>query len=173
MLADNYRLMAEYNQWMNRKLLDAAGQLTKAELKRDSGAFFHSILGTLNHLMVGDIIWLQRFAGHPAGAALQGIKDLPCPTTLSQILHDDLSELAPRRRWLDDCITEFCGGLSDADLAYELEYRNTKGVVHNRRFAYLLQHLFNHQTHHRGQLSTLLSQRGVDIGETDLLGVMP
>ena len=173
MLAENYRLMAEYNRWMNSKLLDAAGQLTQAELKRDSGAFFNSILGTFNHLMVGDIIWLQRFAEHPAGEPLQGVRDINRPAALSQMLHDNLSSLAQQRRQLDVMICEFCTQLTDEDLAHELEYKNTKGVAFSRRFAYLMQHFFNHQTHHRGQLSTLFSQRGVDIGETDLLGVMP
>ncbi len=173
MLAENYRLMAEYNRWMNSKLLDAAGQLTQAELKRDSGAFFNSILGTFNHIMVGDIIWLQRFAEHPSAAVLQTVRAFQRPATLSQLLYEDLSSLAKQRRQLDSMICEFCEGLTDADLSVELEYRNTKGVAFNRRFAYLMQHFFNHQTHHRGQLSTLFSQRGVDIGETDLLGVMP
>ncbi|WP_261844407.1 DinB family protein [Aliamphritea ceti] len=173
MLTDNYRLMAEYNHWMNSKLLDAASQLSSAELKRDSGAFFNSIMGTFNHLMVGDIIWLQRFAEHPASDVLNSVRDIQRPATLSQMLHDDLSQLSPQRRQLDKMICEFCSQLNDADLMLELEYKNTKGIAFKRRFAYLLQHFFNHQTHHRGQLTTLFSQRGVDVGETDLLGVMP
>ena len=66
MLLSQFLLMADYNQWMNTRLYDAAAKLSAAELERDRGAFFGSILGTLNHLAVTDIMWLQRFSAHPS-----------------------------------------------------------------------------------------------------------
>ena len=79
----HFALLADYNQWMNRKLYAAAGTLDAEALARDRGAFFGSILGTLNHLVVADTIWLKRFAAHPAHArALDALAEVPSPTAL-------------------------------------------------------------------------------------------
>jgi uncharacterized damage-inducible protein DinB len=173
-LKEHFELMATYNRWMNIKIYEAAGTLEQTELARDRGAFFGSILGTLNHIVVGDTIWLNRFATHPAfGSALKDVTDLPSPQSLSEILFEDFRALSERRAWLDRQIIDWVSALSDDDLNAVLRYHNTKGVSANRRFSSLLQHFFNHQTHHRGQVSTLLSQAGVDIGVTDLLALIP
>jgi uncharacterized damage-inducible protein DinB len=179
--ASHVRLMAEYNSWMNDKLYAAAASLPETALAEDRGAFFGSILGTLNHLAVGDTIWLKRFADHPhdpAGAghpALQPLRDVPLPSGLDVQLCANLAELAERRRWLDGIIGTWATALTEAELGPEclLHYANTKGVVHNKEFFSVLMHFFNHQTHHRGQASTLLSQAGADIGVTDLLALIP
>ena len=173
-LGTNFELMAAYNQWMNEKIYGAARGLEQTELAKDRGAFFGSILGTLNHIVVGDTIWLKRFAMHPTfSIALKEVVDLPSPNKLNDILFEDFAALAERRVWLDNHIIGWVGTLSDEDLNVVLRYQNTKGVPANRRFSSLLQHFFNHQTHHRGQVSTLLSQAGVDIGVTDLLALIP
>jgi uncharacterized damage-inducible protein DinB len=173
-MLDHFRLLAQYNQWMNEKLYQAAASLPVAELSPDRGAFFGSILGTLNHLVVGDTIWLKRFAAHPGRhAALDPVRHLPMPAALDQLLFADLASLAQRRQALDMVILEWVNSLSDTDLAHSLAYNNTKGEAFRRRFSALLLHFFNHQTHHRGQVTTLLSQAGQDIGTTDLLTLIP
>lgn len=167
-------MMAAYNQWMNGKLYDAAAKLPVAELSRERGAFFGSILGTLNHLVVGDTIWLKRFAAHPSKpVALDPVRELPQPAALNQVLFTDLAGLKARRDFLDAAIVGWAAALTDADLAHVLEYTNSRGIRGRKRLASLVTHFFNHQAHHRGQATTLFSQAGVDVGVTDLLALIP
>lgn len=168
------RLMAQYNQWMNARLYDTAAKLSPEELARDRGAFFGSLLGTLNHIMVGDIIWLKRLGTHPAAhRALEPVRQRERPDALTQILHADLASLAQARKDLDAIIIAWTDELTAADLDHTLEYRNMKGVAARKLFGTLVLNLFNHQTHHRGQATTLLSQAGLDVGVTDLLVLIP
>jgi uncharacterized damage-inducible protein DinB len=169
------RLLAEYNQWMNAKLYASAMGLSNEALNADRGAFFGSILGTLNHLVVADTIWLQRFASHPAGfRSLALVRKLEAPASLDQILHTGIQELAAQRSQLDHCIIDWTREMHDEKLLdRDLEYGNMKGVHSRKNFFSLLLHFFNHQTHHRGQTTTLLSQAGVDVGITDLLALIP
>lgn len=167
-------LLAHYNRWMNARLYAAAAHLTPEALARDCGGFFGSILGTLNHLVVGDTLWLQRFAGHPSRpAALAPVLALSQPSRLDEILFTELDPLRTHRAWLDACIEAWAGELHAEDLAHPLTYANTKGVVACKDYAALILHFFNHQTHHRGQASALLYQAGVDVGITDLLALVP
>lgn len=171
---DHIRLMADYNQWMNSRLLEAATSLDAAALSADRGAFFGSILGTLNHLLVADILWLKRFATHPTGfMALAPVQQMPDPSALDQILCPTLDEVRALRNTLDATILDWSKTLTESDLDVALAYRSTKGVPATRNFFALLTHFFNHQTHHRGQITTLLSQTGVDMGVTDLLWRIP
>lgn len=173
-LKSNFSLMAEYNKWINESIYSAALGLDSEELIKDRGAFFGSILGTLNHILVADIIWLKRFASHPEGfSTLDSIKSKPKPEKLDALLFLELAPLKQERENLDNTILDFVNQLSDSVLASSLSYENMKGVLYSKCFAHLLQHFFNHQTHHRGQVSTLLSQLGVDIGITDLLVKIP
>jgi uncharacterized damage-inducible protein DinB len=166
-------LMATYNQWMNRKVYDAAATLPDADLQLDRRAFFGSILGTLNHLALGDTVWLKRFAEHPAGfAALAPLASIAVPGDLKQLAFADLGELAARRTWLDQLIIDWTNTLCGSDLDQRLYYHNMRGVAADKPFFGLLVHFFNHQTHHRGQVTTLLSQAGVDVGVTDLLALI-
>jgi uncharacterized damage-inducible protein DinB len=168
------RWMAQYNQGMNIPVYDCAAQLDAIELARDRGAFFGSILGTLNHLVVADIVWLKRFATHPAQfAALEPLRSLPQPEALSQIMETDFGLLRSRRAVLDRAIVDWVTDLGEADLDLVLDYQNMQGVPARRQLGALLCHFFNHQTHHRGQLTTLLSQAGLDVGVTDLLNILP
>ena len=167
-------LMAEYNQWMNAKLYEAARKLPDDELSADKKAFFGSLFGTLNHIAAGDTIWLQRFASHPADfAALAPVRQLAPPAGLSQLLFPDFDALRRYREWLDGVILAWAGTLTEADLDHVLRYKNTRGDAFGRNFFSLLMHFFNHQTHHRGQATTLLSQAGIDVGDTDLLMLLP
>tara|TARA_R110002126_G_scaffold285314_2_gene435579 strand:- start:9178 stop:9720 length:543 start_codon:yes stop_codon:yes gene_type:complete len=173
-LKSHFELLATYNQWMNSKIYEAAGHLSATDLARDRGAFFGSILATLNHILVGDTIWLKRFAIHPSCLdSLRSVAALQNPTSLDQIVFDDLRSLSERRSWLDRQIIDWIAELSESDLNFVLSYHNTKGVPANKRYSSLVLHFFNHQTHHRGQVSTLLTQAGVDLGVTDLLAQIP
>ncbi|OPA86254.1 damage-inducible protein DinB [Pseudomonas fluorescens] len=170
---EHIQLLADYNQWMNRKLYDAARTLTDAELVADRQAFFSSILGTLNHLALGDTVWLKRFARHPAGfPALEPLNAIDTPTNLKKLAFADIRELSVRRAWLDQLIIEWAGSLNESDLDHRLHYHNMGGVANSKPFFSLLVHFFNHQTHHRGQATTLLTQAGVDVGDTDLLALI-
>lgn len=167
-------LMASYNAWMNTKLYEAAGKLPQQELMADKQAFFGSLIGTLNHIVVADTIWLKRFAIHPSQhPALDPIRALRAPATLDELLFTDIGALFTHRKMLDEIIMQWSMALTQDDLEYVLRYANMKGVVANRHFSSLVMHFFNHQTHHRGQTSTLLSQAGIDIGVTDLLALIP
>ncbi|HZP87178.1 MAG TPA: DinB family protein [Burkholderiales bacterium] len=168
------RLLAQYNHWMNEKIYAAAGTLSAEQISEGRGAFFGSILGTLNHLVVTDIIWLQRLGAHPAlHRALDAVRQTEAPRALNQILHTDLVSLRDTRKALDETIIAWTNELSPADLDHILDYRNMKGVPQRRLYGSLVLNLFNHQTHHRGQATTLLSQAGVDVGVTDLLALIP
>jgi uncharacterized damage-inducible protein DinB len=167
-------LLARYNRWMNERLFEAAGKLGEPELAADKGAFFGSILGTLNHIAVADTIWLHRFAAHPARfAALGEMAELPRPSSLRQAMAPDLAGLLPYRQRLDGLITRWVAELRPEHLASSLAYANMAGVSSSRNLGDVLQHFFNHQTHHRGQVSTMLFQSGVDVGVTDLLTLIP
>jgi uncharacterized damage-inducible protein DinB len=152
--------MARYNLWMNGRIYDCAGQLSDAERKRDRGAFFKSIHGTLNHILLGDRLWLGRFSGE----AFTGFSQL------DDTLYADFGELRTERARTDKEILDFVDGLDEARISGELRY--TTFVNPAARAAPLwqpLMHFFNHQTHHRGQVTTLLFQAGVDPGVTDLI----
>lgn len=167
-------LMATYNEWMNEKAYQAARKLTDEELAADRKAFFGSILGTLNHVAVGDVIWLKRFAEHPVcPLMLEPILRLPTAENLDHFLFENIRELSEYRVWLDRIIVEWAGSLTEADLDHTLNYTSMKGVPSGKNFYGLIMHFFNHQTHHRGQVTTLLSQAGVDVGDTDLVALIP
>lgn len=171
---DHVVLMATYNAWMNAKIYEAAAKLAPEALALDQKAFFRSILGTLNHIVVGDTLWLKRFATHPSRhAALAPVRALGSPSALDQILFTDLRSLAAHRTMLDGVINEWAAALTADDLRHELLYSNTRGEPFKRRFSSLVMHFFNHQTHHRGQATTLFMQAGVDVGVTDLLPLIP
>lgn len=174
MTPQNASLMAEYNRWMNERMFEAAARLDAGTLVADKGAFFGSILGTLNHIAVADTIWLHRFAQHETlFPAFSALSRFPKPSSLDQSLAPDLAGLGHYRRELDGLIERWVAELRPEHLAAHIAYGNMAGVKSSRNFGALLQHFFNHQTHHRGQVSTLLFQSGVDVGVTDLLAVIP
>ncbi len=169
-----FPLLSHYNRLMNDRLYEAAGQLPAATLQEDQGAFFKSIIGTLNHIMVGDILWLKRFASKPARfLSLKPILAIQTPTALDQILHADLETLHSERIKLDRIIEEWCAELTADDLREPWEYRSMAGKVFRKPLGSLILHFFLHQVHHRGQATTLLAQEGVDFGATDLVEIVP
>lgn len=153
------RTMQTYNRWMNNRLYDCCSKLSDEERKRDVGAFFKSIHGTLNHLLLADRIWLGRFTGKAFVAK-----------SLEQELYSDFAQLRSERTATDVAISEWSSSLAEADLAGELSHMSV--VDPKSRHCPLwvaVTHFFNHQTHHRGQLTTLLVQRGINPGVTDLI----
>ncbi len=174
MYLDHVRAMAAYNAWMNGRLVEAAGRLPSEAVGEDRGAFFGSILGTFDHLMVADLTWLRRLAGHPSGARLAAeLAGFPVPTRLDERLHATLVDFAPARTRLDAVMSAFAAGLTEDHLAIPLAYRSMSGEGHTKALQAVLSHLFNHQTHHRGQITTLLFQAGIDPGTTDLIAFVP
>lgn len=173
-LADHVRLMAEYNQWMNQKLYAACAQLSPAQLAEDRKAFFGSVLKTLNHLIIADTLWLQRFAmASVPCAALAAVNELASPTKIDEVLFAEMDGLTTRRTLLDQTLLALAGEATDEMLQRALAYKNFKGEPQKKVFFNLLMHVFNHQTHHRGQMTTLLSQFGIDVGVTDLVAIIP
>lgn len=154
---DHYQLMARYNQWMNGKLYACAEPLGDAARRRDLGAFFGSVHGTLDHLLYGDSAWMGRFTG---------ASSLP---VLGETMHADFDAMRAARQALDERIVAWSASLTDAWLARDFTYNSS---VDNRTRTLpawtLVTHMFNHQTHHRGQVTTLLKQLGADPGVTDL-----
>ncbi|HEY7885532.1 MAG TPA: DinB family protein [Cellvibrionaceae bacterium] len=174
-MLNHCRLLAGYNLKMNRQVYQAASALDEAALNSDEGAYFGSVLGTLNHILVGDLIWLGRFAAHSERyTSLAALAELPRPEQLRQILYPQFAALASARKLVDEAIVLWTAEeLVAADLDQPLAYKNVKSEASIRDFGALVMHFFNHQTHHRGQVSTLLSQRGIDIGCTDFLVHIP
>lgn len=175
MITSEYVLtMATYNQWINARVYAAARELPPQELRAQRKAFFGSIIGTLNHIVVGDTIWLKRFATHPSAfVSLDPIRQLQRPAALNQILFENLGDLFERRELIDAAILGWANELTESDLAQVVVYTRMSGAVARKPLRSLLVHFFNHQTHHRGQATTLLSQAGVDVGVTDILALMP
>ncbi|MBT8441136.1 MAG: DinB family protein [Gammaproteobacteria bacterium] len=151
MIVQQYRVMAAYNRQVNRQVYAACESLSEAELKQDRGAFFSSILGTLNHLLLVDRLWLGGFTGNPVAFG-----------SLDEELYGVFAELREERDRTDAEIITWADTLPPTELAKPFNER----LTFPRWLA--VTHFFNHQTHHRGQLSALLSQCGLDYGVTDL-----
>jgi uncharacterized damage-inducible protein DinB len=157
---DFARRMARYNRWQNDSLYRAADGLTEAQRLEDRGAFFRSIHGTLSHIYWADTIWLGRFTGG----------ELPKRTIAETTTFDGgWAALKPARCVLDQRIAEWAGALTEADLAGDLHWYS--GAL-ARNFSaprwLLVAHMFNHQTHHRGQVHALLTSFGARPDDTDL-----
>jgi len=173
-LRENYRFLARYNRWMNDKLVAAASQLTPQQRSADRGAFFGSVHGTLNHLLWGDRLWLARFAdqGVPFASLSPALLHLPAGASHGTIVHAQWDELVTARAALDAVIEAWCQEMPADFPSRTMRYANTRGVQRAHPMWQALTHFFNHQTHHRGQLTTLLMQAGVDPGVTDLIALV-
>jgi len=149
-MTPHFVTLARYNAWANERLYAGARGISDESYRRDVGAFFRSLHGTLNHLLVADRIWMRRFTGegeHPA--------------RLDAILFDDLPSLEAARRAEDARIVRYVEGLREEEIAGELAYSTTRGVPQRFALRDLLAHFFNHQTHHRGQAHCILTVLGV------------
>lgn len=171
---DNYRFLARYNRWFNERLYAACEALDDERRAQDDGAFFGSIHGTLNHLVWGDTMWLQRFAAQDTGftALGGGLLSLPPGATYGTLLEPDWAVLKARRERLDAAIEAWVAQMPEDFPQRTMRYANTRGVWREHPAWLAMTHFFNHQTHHRGQVTTLLSQAGVDVGVTDLIALV-
>ena len=161
MSAAYFELLARYNRRVNERLFAACTELSDEERKLDRGAFFRSIHGTLNHVLVGDQIWLARFEGQTVPS-----------TRLDAILYDDFEELRRARSLEDERIERLVDGLSRQFVAGTIEYVNNEGRLFRDRLDLLLLHFFNHQTHHRGQVHAMITQTEVAAPVLDLHRVL-
>ncbi len=159
LLADHYRALARYNAWMNGKVYAVCADLDEAERKRDRGAFFKSIHSTLDHILLADRYWMGRFTG-----VRYEVK------RIGEDLFDAFDDLRAARDAMDGEILDWAAGLTDAWLVEPLTW--TSGIDKQTRtlprWACVSQ-LFNHQTHHRGQVHDMLSQAGLSPPELDLI----
>jgi uncharacterized damage-inducible protein DinB len=159
--------MARYNRWMNAKIYASAALLSDEERKRDRGAFFKSIHGTLNHLMVGDSVWISRLTGVVAEPGFMA----PGVRALDQELFADFDQLRAEREKIDAAISAWAESVTPEVLGGTLRYgRDAQRREYPCWWAVI--QLFNHETHHRGQLTTLLLQAGQDPGSTDVLAML-
>lgn len=154
---ENYRALARYNHRMNQQLLDACALLPAAERKRATGAPFGSMHGLWNHLLLTDRAWLARFNGEPVPFR-----------ALDEEICADFEELRAQRDLTDAAIARWVETLSAAKLAAPLRFTSLSNPTPRAVPLWVAAtHLFNHQTHHRGQLTALLEQAGGDCGVTD------
>jgi uncharacterized damage-inducible protein DinB len=153
-----FEMMARYNQWMNRKIYAVCAEVPDDDRTKDMGAFFKSIHATLNHLLYGDKAWMGRFTGNPFLTDNMGVD-----------LYSDFEELRKEREKMDQQIIEWSQTLTpewlDSEMTYTSKVDNKSRTMPN--WAAVTQ-LFNHQTHHRGQITTLIKQLGKDPGPTDV-----
>jgi uncharacterized damage-inducible protein DinB len=158
---DHIRLMARYNAWQNKSLIEAANHLTGSERTADRGAFFRSIQGTFSHVLWGDCIWMHRFSGSPKPDG--GIAQSADYVT-------DWDDLVGQRKNMDDTIQSWANKVSAEWLAGSITWVSgaAKREITRKRW-HLVAHMFNHQTHHRGQIHAMLTAAGATPDDTDLM----
>ncbi|WP_169543229.1 DinB family protein [Sneathiella aquimaris] len=154
----HYRDLSGYNTWANQRLFNAIQALSDAQQNMDVGGFFGSLNGTLNHILVGDLLWLERLEG-------KGEK----PASLDAVLHGRLDDLWRHRRNVDHRLEHYCSVLTDDKLNSFLDYKTSAGIPCHDNVAKILTHIFNHQTHHRGQCHHMLGQLDIAPPPLDII----
>lgn len=156
-LIAHFGTMARYNRVANEKLYGAVAQLSVDAFAKPRPAFFGSIRGTLNHIMLGDRIWLTRFEGRVSSSE-----------NLGALLYATFDQLLTARLAEDDRIDAMAAGLTPAFLEGEIRYVNNEGRDMTDPATVAVAHFFNHQTHHRGQVHDMLSQTAVPPPSLDM-----
>jgi uncharacterized damage-inducible protein DinB len=149
-MKSHFTLMAEYNAWANSRIFRMAGTLPEEQYRRDVGVYFKSLHRTLNHILVADLIWMHRLTGTGR-----------MPGKLDEIISDDLAALTEARRQQDRRILVYIAEMPDAGFEESWEYRMLNGALVRQLRRETLAHVFNHQTHHRGQVHAALTRLGV------------
>ncbi|WP_445368750.1 DinB family protein [Methylomonas sp. BW4-1] len=158
-LLENLQLQARYSQWVNQRLYDVCANLTEDDPKRDRGVFFHSIHGTWNHLLLGDRVWLARLQGQPVPYQCLDLE-----------LYADFAELRAAQADCDQALRDWIKGLQTDDLQRRITFRSlSTGQDKELSVPIMLTALLNHKTHHRGQITALLSQCGCESGDIDFI----
>jgi uncharacterized damage-inducible protein DinB len=156
---NNLALMARFNAWVNERLYDCVARLSDAAYREDRKAYFGSIRNTLNHLLVVDRLWTNRIRGRA-----HGVK------SLDEILYDDFESLRAARRAEDAALIDLVDSLSEEELQSPVTYGRIIGAgSHTTRCDHILITLFNHQTHHRGQVHAMLTQQGIEPPPLDVI----
>ena len=145
-MRDHFVELARYNRWANARLYEAAFKIEDSDYRRDVGAFFKSLHGTLNHILLTDRLWLKRLTGEGEH-----------PERLDAMLYDSRTELAAARADEDDRICDIVTSRDESEFSETVSYKTTSGRDFEQQLSDILTHLFNHQTHHRGQAHTILS----------------
>ena len=159
MLQDHFRMMGRFNAWANRRVYEAAAALGDGDYRKTRpAAFFGSIHGTLNHLLVVDHLWFGRIEGTDPGI-----------TGLDQILHDDLAGLRAAREVEDARIVGLIDAMSEDELEREVSFKLKTGASVTMPVRHMLATVLNHQTHHRGQVHALLKEAGVPPPPLDIV----
>ncbi len=158
-LKPHFQVMAAYNRWANARLYEAVAKLSPEEFQAPRSGFSPSLAKTLNHLLVGDTIWMGRLDGGGS----------PGVTKLDQVLHSEFAALKAARTAMDDRIVAFVDGLAPDRFEQDLIYRTTSGEAMVTPVDQVLAHFFNHQTHHRGQAHAMLSSTSVASPSLDLI----
>ena len=153
----NFQLLANFNKWTNEKIISSCKKLTETEYKKDRGAFFSSIHGTLNHLLVVDRAYISRIEGID-----HGLK------SLDQILFESLLQLEEARIKEDKRLVDLVNNLSMESIHKEITYKGFETGNTTYTINMILITLFNHQTHHRGQIHNMLSQAGIKPPKIDI-----
>ena len=158
-MKQHFEMFAVYNKWANGRIYDVAATLLPDELERNMGAFFKSMIGTLNHMVATDRIWMKRFTGE--GEA---------PATLDAIITRDFAKLRTVREAEDARIIKWIGSLKEKELSGRFTYTTVTDMrTVSQRLAPALAHFFNHQTHHRGQAHVVLTALGKPSVVLDLI----
>jgi uncharacterized damage-inducible protein DinB len=157
MSPEDIRQLYDYNAWANRRAMEAAAALTPEQFTKPLGSSFASVRDTLAHIYGAEWIWLERFQGR-SPASLPDVKEF---TNLASL----------RKRWLEHetLLLGFVRGLTQVDLDRVMEYKTLKFGVYQNPLWQSMQHLINHGTYHRGQVTTLLRQLGAQPILTDLM----
>jgi uncharacterized damage-inducible protein DinB len=159
MSIENFKHLADYNQWANRRLYGAVLAMPDEAYRRRTGVFFGSLHGTLNHLLLTDRVWLKRLTGEGEH-----------PNRLDAILFEDLGDLLRARIAEDARLKGVISSYSEADLGEAVSYQTMSGQPQRQKLQDILLHLFNHQTHHRGQAHACCSiVTGTEPPSLDLL----
>jgi uncharacterized damage-inducible protein DinB len=146
MTSNQFQQFAAYNRWANARLYRAALEVSDLSYRLHIGVFFGNLHGTLNHLLLTDRLWLKRLTGEGEH-----------PNRLDAILYEDRAELTRARIAEDNRLIAVIEKYDDAALANLHSYKTTSGMPQTQVLADILMHLFNHQTHHRGQAHACLS----------------
>ncbi len=153
-----FATLARYDTWATRRLCEHVDALSDDEYRRDAGLFFKSVHGTLNHLLVAEgLLWFPRFAQGVSHRIALDTEAEPDRARLRERLIEATTRWGP---WID--------ALDASRLAGTLEYVSTQGVARSMPFAIALGHVFNHGTHHRGQITAAITAIGHACPELDL-----
>ncbi|OUS30500.1 hypothetical protein A9Q99_05980 [Gammaproteobacteria bacterium 45_16_T64] len=167
---EQFVLLAKYNRWMNDSIYKTCIEMGQDKIAIDQQSFFSSILKTMNHLLLGDLVWLYRCSGNKEimkfvdgegnNFRIQG---------LDQMIFTKIDQLYEKRKEIDDLIVDYVNSLTSDQIDTPTQYRSTDGSPYTKKLGVILTHWFNHQTHHRGQATALIHQQGYDFGVTDLI----